>query len=282
MTHFPLLLLALIKVSPGPDCAHVQGAADLSGFLAGRVLPGVVVTGEEHRVDAPRDSTIAAVRVREGQRVQRGERLIDLTDAPAGDDLRVARAQRDGAEAGVRAAEAETTRLQGEVELRQRHSALFAREQINASIAQLRVAQARLDAARAELAARRSNETSASAATQSLQVDAPADLRVQRVLAVTGSRVVAGTALLDLVDDGVPAVRFAWPLQVSSSTAVGKTVCVRPSAMRGATPMQVRIIERSGEPDAAAQVWISQGQFDTAPSWAQAGVAVDVMVPGGD
>ncbi|HTD28380.1 MAG TPA: biotin/lipoyl-binding protein, partial [Xanthomonadaceae bacterium] len=142
MTHLPLLLMALLKVAPGPDCAHAQGAADLSGFLAGRVLPGVIVTGEEHRIDAPRDATVAMVRVREGQRVQRGERLLDLTDSPTSDAMQVARAQSDGAAADVRAAEAETTRLQAEVDLRQRHSALFAREQINNSIAQLRVAQA--------------------------------------------------------------------------------------------------------------------------------------------
>jgi multidrug efflux pump subunit AcrA (membrane-fusion protein) len=279
MPFLPFLLAMLIKSAPVAACAQAQGAADLSGFIAGRVLPGVVVTGEEHRIDAPRDAVIANVLVREGQRVQRGDRLVDLTDTPSGGEaVAVARAQRDGAEAGVRAADAETTRLQGELDRRQRQPTLFAREQIDSYVAQLRVAQARQDAARAELAARRSNESSASAAMQSLQVEAPADLRVQRVLAVAGSRVVAGTALFELVDDGIPAVRFAWPLQATPASAVGKTFCVRPSAARDAPAVAAGIIERSGEPDAAAQVWIGQGRFDTAPAWAQAGVAVDVIV----
>jgi multidrug efflux pump subunit AcrA (membrane-fusion protein) len=282
MTTFPLVLLAVLKLAPASVCAHAQGAADLPGFVAGRVLPGVIVTGEEHRIDAPRDATIATVRVHEGQRVQRGERLVELTDSPSGDAMAVARAQRDVAEADVRAAATETTRLQGELGRRQRQPTLFPREQIESYAAQLHVAQARLDAARAELTARISNASSAMMAIQSLQIDAPADLRVQRVLAVAGSRVAAGTPLFDLVDDGTPAVRFAWPLQDAPASVVGKTVCVRPSAIRGAVPAQAQVIERSREPDAAAQVWIGQGEFSVAPDWAQAGVAVDVIVIGSE
>jgi len=282
MPPIPLLLLAMLKLAPAPTCAQAQGVADLAGFATGRVLPGVIVTGEEHRIDALRDATIATVRVHEGQRVQRGERLVDLTDGPSGIAMDVARVQRDGAEADVRAAATDTTRLRGELERRQRQPTLFPREQIKSYVAQLRVAKVRLDAARAELAARSSNETNAMAELQSLQVDAPADLRVQRVLAVAGSRVTAGTPLFDLVDDGTPAVRFAWPLQDAARSVAGRSVCVRPSAIRDAVPVQAQVVERSREPDAAAQAWIGQGQFDATPNWAHAGVAVDVIVIGGE
>ncbi|HTA65556.1 MAG TPA: hypothetical protein VK753_08630 [Xanthomonadaceae bacterium] len=283
MMPLAVLLVAAIKLVPASACAKALGPADLSAFIEGHALPGVVVTGEEHRIDAPRDAIVATVRVHEGQLVRRGERLVDLTGTPSdGETMEVARSQREGAEAGVREAQAEATRLQSELARRQLLPNLFSREQIESYVAQLHEAQARLDAARAELAARRSGESSAAAAMQSLQVDAPADLRVQRVLAVAGARVAAGTALFELVGDGTPAVRFAWPLQDASASMVGKTVCVRPSATRDAVPVPAEIFERSREPDSAAQAWIGQGRFDSPPSWAQSGVAVDVIVIGGD
>jgi hypothetical protein len=103
---------------------------------------------------------------------------------------------------------------------------------------------------------------------------------VQRVLVVAGARVAAGTALLELVGDGTAAVRFAWPLQDAPASMVGRTVCVRPTASRDAAAVPAQVFERSREPDSAAQAWIGEGRFDSPPSWAQSGVAVDVIVMG--
>lgn len=191
-----------------------------------RHLLGDVVANEETPVSVRLLSQVLDIRVREGNRVRRGQVLVELD----------AREQDDGvsaAEAGVAAAQENLAAARVALETQAAASArdrvlvdasAISREEWDRSQAALAAARAREEAARAQVTVARKGLDSARTRRSYATIVSPFDGVVAARYVDPGDTVAPGKPLVLLLRSGAPRVRVNGPSEDFAGLSVGQSV----------------------------------------------------------
>ncbi len=212
-------------IQPAP--VVVETAAVRRGEVQdGRRFLGEVVAGEEAPLAARILSQVLAVRVREGDAVRKGQRLIELDPRELDDAVGASQAGVAAAAEGVAAAESAyavqrdaTGRDQVLVDAR-----AISREEWERSGVSLAAAKARLEAARAQLTAARRAADSAETRLGYAAIQAPFDGIVSARFVDPGDLAAPGKPLLTLVRTTSLRVRVKIAAEMLAEIAVGHPV----------------------------------------------------------
>ena len=198
----------------GPPPALVRVAAVESGDLTDAWAAVAEVRALENAsLAAGAAGPVAAVRVREGDRVERGTLLVEI-------DLALVAAQLARATAAVAEAEAELERRRLALERRKAvREGVLAEEEISEAEAAVAIQEARVDGLRAA-------EQEAEAVVGRHRVRAPFAGVVAGRSVDPGDWVSVGTPVVDLISLDAVEVRVSVPLQLSRKLEPGMTVQV--------------------------------------------------------
>ncbi len=203
---------------------------------------GEILGAEEAKI-APRVmARVLDVRVREGDRVRRGDLLVRLDDRELVDAVAAAEAAVAAAREGVAAAE---TAWQAQKDATARDRVLYendalAREQWDRSRARERAARAALEAARGRLVAAEKNLARARTRLGYTRITAPFDGLVSGRLADPGDLAVPGRPLVGLVREGGVRVRVGVPETLLPRLGPGTPATIQ-AAADGAGPIRASV-----------------------------------------
>jgi RND family efflux transporter MFP subunit len=245
-----------------------QGTTNVSGVLKAR---------EEADISAQILAPVEIVTKHEGDRVRRGDILIQLR-APAlragvgqaSAALESARLQSQAASAGAALAAVNLARY---AQLRERHSVTpyeldQYREQSEAAAAEAQRSKAEMDAAKSALQAQQANAADAI-------LYAPFDGVVAKRLVDPGAMATPGAPLLYLQSTGALDVVFAVPVSSADSVRVGTSVSISNGTGAG---MQARVTSIDPGGDAGSHSFMVKAVLPEA-STLRAGTVVQVAVP---
>ncbi len=225
-------------IQPAPVVVEVATARH-GEVHDGRRFLGEVVAGEEAPLAARILSQVLAVRVREGDTVRKGQRLIELDPRELDDAVGASQAAVAAATEGVAAAESgyavqrdATGRDQVLVDAR-----AISREEWERSGASLAAAKARLEAARAQLTAARRAADSAETRLGYTAIQAPFDGVVSARFVDPGDLAAPGKPLLTLVRTTSLRVQVKVAAETLAAVAVGRPVSLETPA----GPQQIQV-----------------------------------------
>lgn len=216
---------------PASETPEVQPAAGRRPARGGETahLVGVLDARETVELVAKEAGRVAAVTVKPGDRVRRGQVLAEIS--PDGLEL-----QRQAQEARVREARVAVERasLQADlgrrkVQRRQGHPELFALEDREEKALELESALLELEAARARRAQVEAGLRLLRERIARSRIAAPRDGLVSERLVDPGASVAPGQPVFQLVDPSARIVRFAVPAALHGRLAVGMAVGVTPA-----------------------------------------------------
>lgn len=237
-------------------------------------LTGVVRARETAVISAQTSGTILAVHVREGDRVRRGQSLIDIDDRAARASLDAAQAARAEADSAIEAAQHAVESAQAGLQLAQtthrRFEELAAKDslthqELDESTARLRQAEAGLAAARSQKARAESGRARAEAQIVSTEVmlgysriSAPFDGVVVERLDDPGGLAAPGKPLLRIEKAGAFRLEAAVPESHLSAIEIGREVRLSISALGESSPSMGRVQEIVPAIDPASRTFIAK------------------------
>ncbi len=232
---------SLPAITPGSTSSHPHVVAVARGTVE---IPGGLL-----EVTAPQDGSVESVAVQEGQAVPRGRLLLRLSSERLAQDLAMARAELDLAQARQAA---QQMRLPAVRRMAQRMNQAAQAEAIDAQRADeaqqaLRELEAALPVARAETAVAAQKVAEARSQMRSLSVFAAQDATVLKLFVQPGVRVSAQSdkPLLTLLPARAPRVRAELNEAFISNVAVGTRASIH---VDSSTP------GAAGEPSIEARV----------------------------
>ncbi|MCG8458155.1 MAG: efflux RND transporter periplasmic adaptor subunit [Holophagales bacterium] len=207
------------------------GEAEPSQALrAGEAVPrcylGVVVPRKQVDVVAEGEGIVEEVAVRLGDRVEAGEELARLATRALVHRLEIERAQLDSSRAGERQKTLEVDNAERELERRRALGDLLAREEEEAARFRRDTARAALDAAEAEVARVSARVAELESELELSRLRSPFAGRIGRRYVDPGTRVIAGTPIVRLLETDTLLARFAVPPEAAAELGSGSVVRV--------------------------------------------------------
>ncbi|MBK8230219.1 MAG: efflux RND transporter periplasmic adaptor subunit [Candidatus Eisenbacteria bacterium] len=188
---------------------------------SGVTFSGELKPGESVDVKAKFDGDLLAVRVREGERVRKGQSLGTYRRGEVEDQAKAAEAGLLSARAALLAAENGARRTRKLLE-----AGAAAPSDLEAAEAQLKAAQAQVESAAAQ-------RNRAAEYAEDLAVPSPIDGWVSSVLVSGGARMAIGDPLLTVVDTRVLELSATVPSEALASVAIGTEISFSIDAFPG-------------------------------------------------
>jgi RND family efflux transporter MFP subunit len=238
---------------------------------------GVIVARESVDVTATGQGRLAAVHVKIGDQVRRGDRIATLDTQVVAQDLEMARSAVRGAEADVGRATAEANEAKQRNDRRKANPDFFSKEDIAQAELQMKTTEAALEAAQARLSEQRSRVRQLEASVGQNEIRAPFDGRVAERFMDAGTVVGPGTPIVRLISGGDLIVRAAVPPEEARSLAVGRPVTINVRTLGLSLPGRIERI--APEVDAASQMILVEARLEPSADGAarlQTGLVVDV------
>ncbi len=240
---FLLPFLAITPVVAQDQPALVQvDAVRIEPLDQTRPLLGRIVTKRQGQVAARVGGLVSAVAVDVGDRVERGDVLVELDAEPVQYALDLADAEYAAAAADRRTAEAEIELLENELARldRLKESAAFSKAQLEDKMRQITVAKRRLSAASARLGQYRAKQQASRRDLDDMIIRAPYAGVVSRRLVSPGAYVRLGDPVVSLIDDTALEVEADVPVDLLRGLRVGGEVNVVIEGEQG--PATVRAV----------------------------------------
>ena len=238
---------------------------------------GTVEAERTAAVSARVMAMVTAVKVRAGERVRRGQLLMEIDPQASQGQLAQARGALSQAQAALVVAERNYERYQGLAEA-------DAASELELDMARMRYEQARGAVEQAEGAV-----AAASSVAADTSVVAPFDGRVHRRMVEVGDLAAPGRPLLMLESDGSRRLRLAVPetLVVESGLAVGDSLAVSVDSRADLGRMAGTVVERASGADPAShsfefKVALPEGDLPSGTAgraWIESGQRERVVVP---
>ena len=194
-------------VSPKEVVAVASGRLEVGLSFSGQLEPSEVV-----EIKARFDGDLESVKVREGERVKRGQSLGSFRPAMVTGQWKAAEAEELAAKAALVAAENAARRAK-----RLLDAGAAAPSDLETADAQLKAAQARVEAAQA-------SKTSAGENADDLRVPSPIDGSISKVVAHAGDRLAVGDPILTVVDTRSLELSATVPSEALSQVAPGTKI----------------------------------------------------------
>ena len=265
---------ASVAATPVHPAAAVRAAAEAPRVEA---WTGVIVARESVDVTSDTPGRLAAIHVKVGDQVQRGDRIATLDTRLVAQDLEMARSALRGAEADAGRAAAEATEAKERNNRRIANPDFFSKEDIATSGLQAKTTASALEAAQARVSEQRARVVQLAASLGRNEIRAPFGGRVAERFVDAGSVVSPGTPIVRLISRGDLLVRAAVPPEEASALAVGRPVTVHVRAQGLAVPARIERI--APEIDAASQMIFIEARLDSLPAAVprlQTGLVVEV------
>ena len=214
----------------GPGQSSVQDTGASGARRARRAdgtYPGVVLAGQAVEVSSQEEGRLAAVDVRAGDVVRRGDRLAVLETQQLSQDAAMAVASLRAAEAEEKRAVVELQKARQQYERRQGLQDIVSREEIEAARTDQDVAAAAVESARARVAQERARYQQLQDRVARSVLRSPIDGRVALRYMDTGTLVRPGTPVVRLISSQEFLLRFAVPPEQASRLRVGRRVAMR-------------------------------------------------------
>jgi RND family efflux transporter MFP subunit len=256
---------------PAPTPAPPSSAPQHEGWI------GVIVARESVDVTATGQGRLAAVHVKIGDPVRRGDRIATLDTQVVAQDLEMARSAVRGAEADVGRAAAEANEAKQRNDRRKGNPDFFSKEDIAQAELQMKTTEAALEAAQARLSEQRSRVRQLQASVGQNEIRAPFDGRVAERFVDAGTVVGPGTPIVRLISGGDLIVRAAVPPEEARSLTVGRPVTINVRSLGLALPGRIERI--APEVDAASQMILVEARLEPSANGAarlQTGLVVEV------
>jgi RND family efflux transporter MFP subunit len=257
-----------------PAVAPAQPAAastQVEGWI------GVLVARESVDVTADTQGRLAAVHVKIGDEVRRGDPIASLDTRLAAQDLEMARSSLRGAEADAGRAAAEAAEARQRNDRRKANPDFFSKEDLAEAELQVRTSAAALEAAEARVGEQRARLRQLEASLGQSQIRAPFAGRVAERFVDAGTVLSPGMPIVRLISGGDLLVRAAVPPDEARALAVGRPVTIHLRTLGLALPGRIERI--APEVDAASQMILIEARLDPITSAAprlQTGLVVDV------
>jgi len=240
---------------------------------------GVVLARQSVDVSAKLDGRIEQVHVQLGQRVPRNGVIATLDVRSIQQELAMAEAALEAAEAEHERAALELADARERLERSRNLGDLVARETLANSQYQEKIAAARVESARAQIAERRARAEQLRETIADATLRAPFEGVVAARYLDPGTVVTPGTPVISLISAGDLRLRFAVPEKRAADLAAGQRVSVRLETV----PVQLQgtVEHVAPEVDAAARMVFVEARLEspespkaTIPSGAVARVSV--------
>jgi RND family efflux transporter MFP subunit len=238
---------------------------------------GVLVARQSVDVTADIQGRLAAIRVRIGDAVRRGDPIAALNTRVPAQELEMARASLRGAEADLGRAAAEAAEAQKRSERRKANPDFFSKEDVAEAELRTKTSQSALEAAQARVGEQTARVRQLEASLGQSEIRAPFAGRVAERFVDVGAVVGPGTPIVRLVSGDGLIVRAAVPPEAARSLVVGQAVTVRVRELGLAVPGRIERI--APEVDAASQMVLVEARLEPPAGAAprlQMGLVVDV------
>lgn len=224
-----LTALALTPAIAQEQPALVQvDAVRIEPLNQTRPVLGRIVTKRQGQVAARVGGLVASVEIDVGNRVARGDVLVELDAEPVQYDVDLADAEYLSAEADEVTAKAEIELLENELLRisRLKESAAFSKAQLEDKLRQITVAKSRLGAATARLSEYRAKQQASRRNLEDMVIKAPYDGVVTRRLVSPGAYVRLGDPVVALIDDSALEIEADVPVDQLQGLTPGVEVGV--------------------------------------------------------
>jgi RND family efflux transporter MFP subunit len=238
---------------------------------------GVIVARESVDITADSQGRLAAIHVKIGDQVQRGDRIATLDTQVVAQDLEMARASLRSAEADAARAAAEAAEAKQRNDRRKANPDFFSKEDLAQAELQTKTTSAALDAAQARVGEQRARVRQLQTSVGQNEVRAPFAGRIAERFVDVGAIVSLGRPIARLISGGDLLVRAAVPPEQARSLAVGRPVAVHIRTLGLTVPGRIERI--APEIDAASQMILIEAHLDPpaeAASRLQTGLVVEV------
>jgi RND family efflux transporter MFP subunit len=238
---------------------------------------GVIVARESVDVTSDTPGRLAAIHVKVGDQVQRGDRIASLDTRLVAQDLEMARSALRGAEADAHRAAAEAAEAKQRNDRRIANPDFFSKEDIATAGLQAKTTASALESAQARVSEQRARVVQLEASLGRNEIRAPFAGRVAERFVDAGSVVSPGTPIVRLISGGDLLVRAAVPPEEARALAVGGPVTVHVRAQ--GLSVAARIERIAPEIDAASQMIFIEARLEPpggAASRLQTGLVVEV------
>jgi len=239
-----------------PDAAVARGMDP--GAARGWV--GVIVARESVDVTADSQGRLAAIHVKIGDQVQRGDRIATLDTRVVAQDLEMARASLRSAEADAARAAAEAAEAKQRNDRRKANPDFFSKEDLAQAELQTKTSASSLDAAQARVGEQRARVRQLQASVGQNEVRAPFAGRIAERFVDAGAIVSLGRPIVRLISGGDLLVRAAVPPEQARSLAVGRPVTVHIRTLGLSVPGRIERV--APEIDAASQMILIEAHLD--------------------
>lgn len=254
------------EVAPRP--AQIQGPGAAPEAPAGvrqarrtdGTYPGVVLASQAVEVSSQEEGRLAAVDVRAGDVVKRGDRLAVLETQQLSQDAAMAVASLRAAEAEARSAAAQLQKAREQYERRKGLQDIVSREDIEAARTDQDVAAANVETANARVAQERARHQQLQDRLARAVLRSPIDGRVALRYLDTGSLVRPGTSVVRLISSQEFLLRFAVPPEEASRLRVGRRVAMRLES--SAVTVEGTISQIAPQVDAASQMVFIEAEVE--------------------
>jgi RND family efflux transporter MFP subunit len=221
---------------------------------------GVVVARESVDITADSQGRLAAIHVKIGDQVRRGDRIATLDTRVVAQDLEMARASLRSAEADAARAAAEAAEAKQRNDRRRANPDFFSKEDLAQAELQTKTSASTLDAAQARVGEQRARVRQLQTSVGQNEVRAPFAGRVAERYVDAGAIVSLGRPIVRLISGGDLLVRAAVPPEQARSLAVGRPVIVHIRTLGLSVPGRIERI--APEIDAASQMILIEAHLD--------------------
>jgi HlyD family secretion protein len=231
-----IALVGLLQRSPAAPARATHAPRPLEAgdlrLAEGGEMPwiGVVVAGSTAELAAEADGRVAAVFVQSGARVAAGDKLVQLDEAESSSEVGIASAELGQRRSELARAAARSDAARTKLERLREGAAWLSKQELEAAIAEARIADAELRAARAGVGMGRAHVSQQRLRRERRLLTAPFAGTVVSLEADPGDSVVAGQIVLRVLSDD-RQVRFAFPPGELSERQVAITLQGTPLAV---------------------------------------------------
>jgi RND family efflux transporter MFP subunit len=244
------------------------GASEAPGGRRARrdgTYPGVVLASQAVEVSSQEEGRLAAIDVRAGDVVRRGDRLAVLETQQLTQDAAMASAALRASEAEERRAVVQLQKAREQYERRKGLQDIVSREEIAASATEEQLAVATVETARAGVAQERARYQQLQDRLARTILRSPIDGRVALRYMDTGTLVRPGTPVVRLISSQGFLLRFAVPPEQASNLRVGRRVAMRLESP--AITVQGTISQIAPQVDAASQMVFIEAEVQVPEGW---------------
>lgn len=247
---------------PAPAAAPATKAAHPAPEAAGQPFIGVVKPRRAVNVAPAEGGELAAVHVRAGDTVAKGDAVATLDDRPIREALRTARAELRSAQGRLRRAEINRTEARRKLETERELVAAgtSARRALEDAEVALQRAEADVRAAQFAINEIRVRVDTADRRLEGTELEAPFDGTVSVRFREPGSRVAPGEWVVRIISNGSPFVVFAVPPDRRQDIALDNRVAVEVDNLEPSLTATVRQI--SPELDSASNMFFVEAELD--------------------